>query len=500
MTEKNLRLIFGLKLRQYRHAHDYSLQELADRAGMSPSYLNEIEKGKKYPKVDKIMAISKALDISFDDLVSLQLSSELNPLSNLLNNDLLDNIPFELFGIDTSSLVDLMSEDPAKFNALIGTLVEIARNYDVHVEHFFFAALRSYQETHHNYFPDLENKVDNFRNKFEWQIQPSYDLRQLEQILIDEYHYEIQYTRLNNYPDLKKLRSIYVEGKPNKLEINDRLMPSQKAFVLGREIGFNFMNLKKESVRTSTWIKVKTFRQVMNNFKASYFSGALLLNRDLMKDDLAKLFNHAEWKSEYFQEILKRYDTTPETLLHRLTQLVPHYFGLNQLYFLRFYNQRDTNRYHLTKELHFSRLHSPHGIELDEHYCRRWITISIFHELNDLLQKGEYTEPIIRTQRSHFFNTNNEYFNLTLARPLSLSPDTNSCVTMGFRMNTAFKRKVKFWNDQNIHRREVNETCERCPITDCEERVADPIVYNQEKTMEKRDEALHQFVKSLDGV
>jgi len=496
MTGKNLRLIFGLKLRQHRHAHNYSLQELADRSGMSPSYLNEIEKGKKYPKVDKIMALSQALDIPYDDLVSLQLDSELNPLSNLLNNNLLENIPFELFGIDSGSLVNLMSDDPAKFNALISTLVEIARNYDVQVEHFFFAALRSYQEVHHNYFPDLEKKVDSFCKKFNWKIQTHYDLQQLEQILIDHYDYEINYTKLNNYPELKKFRSIYVAGQPNKLEINDRLMPSQKAFILGREIGFNYMNTK-ENVRTSTWLKVKSFDQVMNNFKASYFSGALLLNRHLLKKDLSLLFNDTQWQREHFQELLKRYQTTPETFLHRLTQLVPHYFGLKQLYFLRFYNKRHSNYYDLTKELHFSRLHSPHGIELKEHYCRRWITIKIFKELDNFLDKGNYNEPLIRTQRSHFFNTKNEYFNISLARPLSLTPNTNSCVTMGFRINKEFKHKVKFWNDPNVSQKEVNETCERCPIADCMERAAEPVVFNQKKAMDKRDEVLHQFIDEL---
>ncbi|MCD8540807.1 MAG: helix-turn-helix domain-containing protein, partial [Leadbetterella sp.] len=60
MKEKTdpIRLIFGLKLKQFRLEKGWSLQELSDRSDISPSYLNEIEKGKKYPKTDKIFDLS----------------------------------------------------------------------------------------------------------------------------------------------------------------------------------------------------------------------------------------------------------------------------------------------------------------------------------------------------------------------------------------------------------------------------------------------------------
>ena len=65
----NLRLILGVKLRQLRNERDLSLSELAEKSGMSVSYLSEIEKGKKYPTPDKIIQLANAMSISFDDLV-----------------------------------------------------------------------------------------------------------------------------------------------------------------------------------------------------------------------------------------------------------------------------------------------------------------------------------------------------------------------------------------------------------------------------------------------
>ncbi len=58
MEEEYLRLIFGLKLKQIRTEKNLSLFGLSKISGLSKSYLNEIEKGKKYPKPDKILILS----------------------------------------------------------------------------------------------------------------------------------------------------------------------------------------------------------------------------------------------------------------------------------------------------------------------------------------------------------------------------------------------------------------------------------------------------------
>ena len=57
------RILFGLKVKQSRQAQSLSFADLAGRTGISVSYLNEIEKGKKYPKEDKIQALAHALSL-----------------------------------------------------------------------------------------------------------------------------------------------------------------------------------------------------------------------------------------------------------------------------------------------------------------------------------------------------------------------------------------------------------------------------------------------------
>ena len=66
IEDEYIRLIFGLKLNQIRTEKNLSLFGLSKLTGLSKSYLNEIEKGKKYPKTDKIIILSEKLEVSYD--------------------------------------------------------------------------------------------------------------------------------------------------------------------------------------------------------------------------------------------------------------------------------------------------------------------------------------------------------------------------------------------------------------------------------------------------
>ena len=70
----NLRYIFGMKLRSFRQEKGFGLKQLAALTGLSASYINEIEKGKKYPKAEKIMMLAEGLGVEYDDLVSISMT------------------------------------------------------------------------------------------------------------------------------------------------------------------------------------------------------------------------------------------------------------------------------------------------------------------------------------------------------------------------------------------------------------------------------------------
>jgi transcriptional regulator with XRE-family HTH domain len=59
----------GERLRAARSARHLSLRDLADRLGLSPSLISQIERGRANPSVSTLYAIVNELDVSLDDLL-----------------------------------------------------------------------------------------------------------------------------------------------------------------------------------------------------------------------------------------------------------------------------------------------------------------------------------------------------------------------------------------------------------------------------------------------
>jgi transcriptional regulator with XRE-family HTH domain len=64
------REVLGSRLRSLRAERDETLAQTAERAGISPQYLSEIERGRKEPSSEMIAALAGALGITVADLMS----------------------------------------------------------------------------------------------------------------------------------------------------------------------------------------------------------------------------------------------------------------------------------------------------------------------------------------------------------------------------------------------------------------------------------------------
>jgi hypothetical protein len=503
VSSENLRFILGLKLRTLRQDRGASLKDVAERSGLSISYLSEIEKGKKYPKPDKIIDLAGALGVSYDDLVSMNVTDELDPIKEVFSSTFIQEFPFEVFGLQPQDVFALVSDRPSRAGALIRTFLEIGRTYDMQVEHFLFAALRSYQQLHGNYFEELEERAQDYRSAKEWTPGTSVPHEALYAVLVDEYGYDVDLDTLPSHPELSGFRSVFVDGDPPTLLLNRDLMDIQRAFIYAREIGYCVMDVD-ERARTSSWLKVESYEQVLNNFRASYFAGALLIDRDPLLEDMREIFSQSTWDGSALRQSMARFDATPEMFYYRLTELMPEFFGLDEIFFMRFHHEAGSSDFQLTKLLNMSQVPVPHGIGLREHYCRRWPAMRVLHRLSteqdhDARSMAPSAEPRIRAQRSYYIDDDAEFFVLSTARPLALRPTTNSCVSLGFLMNDTFKEHVQFWNDDAIPRLDVNLTCERCPLTSeqCADRVAPPTIHEEELSQQRREDALAELTRSI---
>ncbi|MHB8580799.1 MAG: helix-turn-helix domain-containing protein [Ignavibacteriaceae bacterium] len=467
-------MIFGLKLKQMRQDKNMLLSELASRSSLSVSYLNEIEGGKKYPKSDKIALLADALGVSYDKMVSLKLMRNLIPIEDFLESNILEQLPLDHYGIDINKLILLMANSSPQLSALIAAFIEMAKTSEQSQNNFSRTALRTFKEFNDNYFDDIEVAVKKFMKENKIIESPRIEFSRLKSILELKYKYVIDESSLNNYPELEESRAVVLKQKKNKLLLNKRLSEAQKAFVAGKELAYIYLGIKDRSFIYSN-MRLNTFDHLLNYFKASYFSTSLMINSSLLAADLEAFFQRSKWDENKFLALINKYNATTEMFFQRITNLSTKYFGLNKLFFLRFDYDISSKEYKLSNELRLNTRRNPGGYQGNEHYCRRWVSFETLTKMEMVLRKDKkFSGRTAGIIHSRFHDSNDEYLCISVAQKGNLQKNILSSLTVGFQLDENLKQKIKFWNDPKIPVRIVNDTCEKCIITDCKERVAPP--------------------------
>lgn len=486
MVKKNqyLRIIFGLKVKQRRQQLGLSFAELSKKSGIATSYLNEIEKGKKFPKNEKLICLAQALETTTESLLSENLPKSLKPIKFLLESNFLKEIPFDLFGLDLAKIIELLANAPDKVNAFISTLVELSRNFALGEHHFYLRAMRSYQELNNNYFPEIEQIADDLHRKCQT-LYPNTGLPNtpwLEQVLKEEYGVQVIHDGIQS--SMQNIRSIY---QPNikTLLLNGLLNSQQINLILAKEIGFQEMQLKERPF-TSSFFEIESFQQVLNNFKAGYFSVAFLVDKIALRHDLSELIGAKVWKPEVLLDMLDRYQVAPETLFRRVNTVFQE-DGLNDIFFMRFSKQA-SGAITLDKELHLSRKENPYALNGRETYCRRWSGIQA---LNIATQRNKMG---IHAQISSFYEAEETYFVISILKETNKMRPFPISISFGVKLSASTYKAFKFLNDPAIVQKTVNLTCERCAIVDCAERVKEPTVLHDKMRRKTLINNLHNII------
>lgn len=480
-----------MKLKTLRQQQGFNLQQLSTATGIALSYLHDIESGKKYPKADKIISLAKALNADYDYLVSLTANKHLQPLIDLLNSEFMNVIPWEHIGISPSTLLDLFANTPNKVTAFISTLLKLSRSVQMSKENFYTSSLRSYQDLHDNYFEDLELKALEFRGKLKIKDSAPLTTAMLESALNKFFEITVDRNVLGASDILKNLRSVYSVNKKTFF-INKGLSASQEKFLIGREIAFQYLKLTPRHYETMLQSPA-SFEVLLNNFKASYFSSALIMPQTIFKEDIKRITTLNKWNEKSWLDLLIKYDVTPEMLMQRLTNILPGLFDIEQLFFLRMSGDMEKDYYSMTKELHLSQLHNPYANALNEHYCRRWVAIGIMRDVHEQLKTNTYTSPVVHAQISQYWQTQNRYFCISISKPASRGSNEIASVTIGLMIDKKLSQTMPFVNDPAIPLKIVHTTCERCGILDCEVRAVPPVEIEKAQQQLKINEALEQL-------
>ncbi len=347
--------------------------------------------------------------------------------------------------------------------AFINTLIEISKNYNLSKERFYFAVIRSFQELHDNYFPEIEEKAKRYIEENKLSEKPH--SAEFQKILENQFQYKIRSLDLEQYGASGKLRSLFIPEK-RLLLLNELLDEDQKTFILAKEIAFTILNLNPRP-NTYSWLDFTSFEELLNNYYAAYFAGSLLIRKETLTQRLSDFFQNDQWNPILFENLIEEFTNSPETFYYRLTNILPQELGIKDLFYLCFTKKKHSDKIQILKELHLNQQQAPHANSTSEHYCRRWIAVK---NLSNLKENEKLTE----AQISHYKDTGLTYLVISTSQKNPFSDGTNRSYCIGILLNSTAIKKIKFAKSDQIKTVSVGVTCEFCSIADCEVRQAPP--------------------------
>lgn len=486
MQEERIKLIFGLKLRQKRNEKGISLFELSKLTGLSKSYLNEIENGKKYPKPDKIVILSEQLGIAYDQLVSLKLDQRLAPVGDFLDSNILQDFPLALYGLKKDDLVNIVTNNPLKVNTLIKTIKRITKRIDFDRKDFFWASLRSFKERDGYYFEFYEKAVIQFANEHKIDLNFFNHANVLENLLQNKYGYKIVEDQLQD--EFQSLLSVFLP-RSSTLVLSPALKEQQKNFIFAKELAFKALSIEDRG-HTFPHLDYKRFDDLVHDFYATYFASALIIPYKRISQQLRQLFNHDSFDALLFNDIIQSFNASPDIFYHRMTSILSNEFSFKDLFLIQFEHEVGSAEFTVKEELRLDKLPNAQNFGIIGHHCRRWSAIKVIENLERSNSQHEFDVQI----STHLTNENSRYLVFSSAIKDPFKPGYSRGVSIGLLFTAQLKKKINFLNDPKIRQQNVGAICESCPVKDCSERVA-PLSLVDLKTSPN---ALNQFLEKLE--
>jgi predicted transcriptional regulator/DNA-binding XRE family transcriptional regulator len=328
VNENALNANVGIKLRSLRLTRNVKQADAARDLGVSPAYLNLIEKGKRVMPFPLLWKALRYFEQDPEQFMSTLGEGRVDEaLAKLLDEPLLKSLE-----IDPESIQHLSAEPKlagtvaALFNLYKNTRSQLenvlaqlsseerakaqSRAPGVRFDYSPFDEVTDFLEAHRNHFPELEEQAEALRRDFKLDRQVT--SHHLVRLLEERFKYRFQ---LEESPaGSSVVRRLDTEG--HTLTLSPTLTEQPLKFQLAASLGLLLMDKERILERVVDTAKLKhaeTPRLIKVNL-SNYFAGALML-------PYGDFFKEVE-RTRYDVELLSNvFGTTYETVAHRLCNL-----------------------------------------------------------------------------------------------------------------------------------------------------------------------------------
>jgi len=455
MSQIDLRI--GPKIKAFRRKLGIQANKLADQLGISPSYLNLIEGGKRKIDGDLLLKVCQELKIELSDLA---VKSDLNLENNI--SELLDDQLFEDLDILGPEIKDLVNTNPKIARALIKLgdnfkqkdhdIVNRVENLsgkiiDSRKAAFPGEIVSDFLQENKNYFPKLEDFSNSVFEKVQVNNRATYIA--LCDFLKKEYGILVKdvlpeegkpFSKIFNKNKRELLLSDYVALETKKLYVSSQIAHEGAI----KDINEYLSKFSFPSEESKKLTKVALL---------NYCGAAILMPY--------KLFHTECMKNKYDLELLQNtFATTFEQIAHRVTCLQdPKLLGI-PFHFLR-----------VDIAGNISKRFSLSGIEIPRYggACPRWNVYSAF------------TRPGVIQAAVSKMSNGEKYvcISKTVEKGVGRFGEAKSILSIGLGCEAKYAKDFVYTENLNINEKKteipIGVSCRTCDRLDCSQRAFPPL-------------------------
>tara|TARA_B100001029_G_scaffold69282_1_gene56384 strand:- start:168 stop:1592 length:1425 start_codon:yes stop_codon:yes gene_type:complete len=455
MSQINLKI--GPKIKAFRRKLGIQANKLADQLGISPSYLNLIEGGKRKIDGDLLLKACQELKIELSDLA---VKSDLNLVNDI--SELLDDQLFEDLDILGPEIKDLVNTNPKIARALIKLgdnfkqkdhdIVNRVENLsgkiiDSRKAAFPGEIVSDFLQENKNYFPKLEDFANSVFEKIQINNRSTYF--GLCEFLKKEYGILVK----DVLPEEGKPFSKIFKKNKKELLLSDYVTLETKKLYAASQIAHEGAIKDINEYLSKFTFPSEESKKLTKVALLNYCGAAILMPY--------KLFHHECMKNKYDLELLQNtFATTFEQIAHRVTCLQDPKLPGIPFHFLR-----------VDIAGNISKRFSLSGIEIPRYggACPRWNVYSAF------------TRPGIIQAAVSKMSNGEKYVCIarTVEKGVGRFGEAKSILSIGLGCEAKYAKDFVYTENLNINDKKteipIGVSCRTCDRLDCSQRAFPPL-------------------------
>ena len=315
MTDK--KIFAGISLRRLRQARDLSQAAMAEALGISPSYLNLVERNQRPLTAQLLLKLAETFDLDLRELSGENEARLAGEIAEALADPMFSGkLP------QTSEIMDVASTSPAMAEAFLslyrafynarnneGGPAPAARPREAE-EGSFFEEVRDYFHAHGNYIPSLDAAAEALHAELG---HPDDLMGALRAYLRENHGIRVSILPIHAMPGMYRR----FDHHNKRLFCSELLSPSSRAFQVAAQVALMDQSDEIDRLIAEGGFHSEDARKLCRIGLANYFAAALMMPYDAFLDAAEKL--------RYDLVLLSaRFSASIEQVAHRLTSLQRH--------------------------------------------------------------------------------------------------------------------------------------------------------------------------------